>query len=116
MNVIEILVPFSFFAMLFGIAYLFLTTRNRERMALIEKGADASLFNTGRTSRSSLTVVTFALLSVGIGLGVLCGALLEKSGLDEGVAYPASIFIFAGIGLLSSYYINKSRSAKDELL
>jgi len=35
----EILIPLSFFAAVFGIAYLYFITRNKERMALIEKGA-----------------------------------------------------------------------------
>ena len=38
----------AFFATVFGIMYIHYTTRNKERMALIEKGADASLFNTGK--------------------------------------------------------------------
>ncbi len=38
----------AFFATVFGIFYVHYTTRNKERMALIEKGADASLFNTGK--------------------------------------------------------------------
>ena len=44
----------AFFAMVFGIAYVYYTTRNKERMALIEKGADASLFNTGKEGQNSL--------------------------------------------------------------
>ena len=48
-NVMEVLVAFiAFFATVFGIYYVHITTRNKERMALIEKGADASLFNTGK--------------------------------------------------------------------
>ncbi len=35
-------------AAIFGIMYLFYSTRHKERLALIEKGADASLFNTGK--------------------------------------------------------------------
>lgn len=116
MNVTEILVPISFFAMVFGIAYLFLTTRNRERMALIEKGADAALFNTGRTSKGWSPIVTFSLLSIGIGIGVLIGALLEEVGLQEGVSYPAAIFIFAGLGLFLSFYINRKSNSTDDML
>ena len=41
---VEILIPISLFLMIFGIIYLYYSTRNRERMALIEKGADASIF------------------------------------------------------------------------
>ena len=38
----EILIPISFFLAVFGVIYLFLSTRNKERLALIEKGADAT--------------------------------------------------------------------------
>ena len=38
----------ALFATVFGIMYVFYTTRNKERLALIDKGADASLFNTGK--------------------------------------------------------------------
>jgi hypothetical protein len=49
LNIMETLVAFiALFATIFGIMYVHYTTRNKERMALIEKGADASLFNTGR--------------------------------------------------------------------
>ena len=40
----------ALFAAIFGIMYVYYTTRHKERMALIEKGADASLFNTGKES------------------------------------------------------------------
>jgi len=112
----EFLIPLGFFATIFGIIYLYLTTRNRERMALIEKGADASLFNTGRSLRAGQLLVSLALLAIGIGVGVLTGAMLEQAGLDEDVAYPASVFIFAGLGLLISYYLNKRNADKDDLV
>ena len=35
----EIIVPIVFFALVFGIVYIALNARNKERMALIEKGA-----------------------------------------------------------------------------
>ena len=36
----EILIPISLFLAIFGIIYLYLSTRNKERLALIEKGVD----------------------------------------------------------------------------
>ena len=36
----EFVVPVAMFACVFGILYVYFTTRNRERMAMIEKGAD----------------------------------------------------------------------------
>lgn len=86
---------------------MYLTTRNKERLALIEKGADASLFNTGKKKGFGSIVLNLALLAIGIGLGVLVGAMLEQSGMEEDVAYPASIFIFAGLGLVTSFFVNR---------
>ena len=42
----EIVILIGLFSVVFGIAYLYFSTRNKERMALIEKGADASIFVT----------------------------------------------------------------------
>jgi len=33
----EILIPITMFAAIFGIFYVFLTTRNKERLSMIEK-------------------------------------------------------------------------------
>jgi hypothetical protein len=111
---VEIIVPLGLFATIFGVVYLFLTTRNSERLALIEKGADAKMFNTGRSFGSGQMVLSLALISMGIGVGVLTGAMLEQMGMDDDVSYPASIFIFAGLGLLVSYFVNRRLSLKDE--
>ena len=44
----EVAIVFMFlFAVIFGIFYLFYSTRNKERLALIEKGTDASIFMKG---------------------------------------------------------------------
>jgi RNA polymerase sigma factor (sigma-70 family) len=37
----EVLIPLIVFGTMFAMLYVFLTTRNKERLALIEKGADA---------------------------------------------------------------------------
>ena len=112
----ELLIPLGFFATVFGVVYLFLTTRNRERMALIEKGADARLFNSGKSFSGAQFILSLALLAIGVGCGVLCGGILESSGVHEDVSYPSSIFIFAGVGLLISFYLNRRLSNKDEYL
>lgn len=102
----SILVPFIVFATMFGIVYVFLTTRNKERMALIEKGADASLFNTNRKYNWKNFVLSSGMLLVGISLGILVGSILMKSiQLEKGVAYPMSIFFFAGLSLIIYFFI-----------
>jgi hypothetical protein len=110
----EVLIPLGLFATIFGVVYLFLTTRNRERMALIEKGADAKMFNTGKSLGGGGIILSLALLAIGVGTGVLTGGILETMGMDDDVSYPASIFIFAGIGLLISFFLNRRLTQKDD--
>jgi len=112
----EILVPFTVFACVFGVFYLFFSTRHRECMALIEKGADASLFeskkdNTGMLRR--LAVLNVALTSMGIGLGITMAIFLYQA-TGEDAVYPASIFLMAGAGLLASYLIGSKMKASSQ--
>lgn len=98
----EIIVVPIVFGVIFGVFYLYFSTRNKERLALIEKGADASIFNVGRKAGSSwkVIVINLAFLLIGIGLGVLFANILDTySGLDEDAVYPAMIFLMAGVGL-----------------
>ena len=96
---------------IFGIYYLYISARNRERLALIEKGADASIFYTKHkhvTPVWKVVVVNLAMLSVGIGLGIFIANILSMNmGVDEDVAYPGTIFLMAGIGLLSGFFVTK---------
>ncbi|MFP4845526.1 DUF6249 domain-containing protein [Winogradskyella sp. PE311] len=108
----EILIPLSFFAVIFGMVYLYYSTRNKERLALIEKGADASIFNIGKRSGSSwkVVVINIAFLLMGIGLGTFLAALIDTyTNLEEG-AMAAVIFFMAGVGLYLGY-----RQTKKEL-
>jgi len=102
----NILVPLIIFGTIFGIVYVFFTTRNKERLALIEKGADASMFNTNRKFNWKSFLLSSGMLLVGIGVGIMFGALFSKSiPLEEDVAYPMSIFTFAGISLIVYYFV-----------
>jgi len=111
----EILIPISLFAAIFGIVYLYFSTRNKERLALIEKGADASIFNLGKRTGSSwkVVVINFAFLLMGIGIGVFIANILDTySALDEEAIYPAMIFTMAGVGLYVGY--TQTKKALDD--
>jgi len=109
----EALIVFIIFGSMFAVVYIFLTTRNKERMALIEKGADAKLFKAGPgKSNIGLIVLNIALMAIGIGIGVLLASLLSQNGMDEEVAFPAMIFIGGGLGLLAGFFA--SRKFKDD--
>jgi len=107
----EVLVAFiAFFATVFGIMYVFYTTRNKERLALIEKGADASLFNGAITPGFSWGKLSLKLgmLSIGIALGILIGELLTTNfNLNDDVSYPSMIFLFGGLALVMFYFVDR---------
>ncbi|MBT8281313.1 MAG: hypothetical protein KJO16_07015 [Muriicola sp.] len=107
----EIIIFVSIFLMIFGISYLYLTTRNKERLALIEKGAEASIFVKGKKEGTApfwkVLILNIALLLLGIGLAIFIAALLVEIGLDEDVAYPGTIFIMAGLGLFLGFTLTK---------
>ncbi|MBT8325671.1 MAG: hypothetical protein HKN99_06030 [Winogradskyella sp.] len=107
----EILIPISFFLAIFGIVYLYLNTRNKERLALIEKGAEASIFNKGGHTAPiwKVLILNIALLLMSIGIGIFVASLLDYGlGVDEDVAYPATIFLMAGIGLFVGFTMTKN--------
>ena len=107
----ELVIVPVIFGVIFGIFYLFIAARNKERLALIEKGADASIFygkDRKVTPMWKVIIINMALLSMGIGIGIFIAAILSQSlNVDEDVAYPGTIFLMAGIGLFSGYYLTK---------
>lgn len=108
----EFLIPIAFFGSLFGIAYVYLITRNRERMALIEKGTDPALFRNPQRGRFSLK---FGLVFVGIAIGILMGAVLTANvpGLREEAANFSMIFLFGGLALIISHFLEaKTRNSE----
>jgi len=111
-----ILIPISLFLAIFGIVYLYLSTRNKERLALIEKGADASIFMRDRSHTSpvwKILILNLALLLMAIGLGVFIASILHYNvGVDEDVAYPGTIFLMAGIGLFVGFNMTKNLDKK----
>jgi len=104
MNV-EILVPLAFFALIFASLYVHLTTRNKERLALIEKGASPELFKTKSDEGSGYGSFKIGLFLIGIATGIVAGYYLNSAGMDEVAAYFSMIFLFGGIGLVVSFLL-----------
>jgi hypothetical protein len=103
----EVIIPVVLFLVIFGIFYLYFSSRNKERLALIEKGADASIFFGPKSERTGKWVFKVGILAIGIALGVLIAAALVSAGMEHGIAFPASIFLFGGIALVVAYFLGR---------
>jgi tellurite resistance protein TehA-like permease len=113
---IPILVPISMFTMIFGIIYL----RNRERMAMIERGMDPRL-NKPKSSGYNTYTLTWGLLLIGAGIGLFLAYVLDYSVFktfntenENPAIYFSLIAIFGGSGLFLSYRIEKNDTKKRE--
>jgi len=116
----EIAVLAIIFGSIFGVFYLYFSTRNKERMALIEKGADASIFMKGHQKNAApfwkVFILNLGLLAMGIGIGILLGSILSyyfgyngpwnqrpSNAIDSEIFYSSSIFLCAGAALLIGF-------------
>jgi hypothetical protein len=105
---VELIIPLAFFASVFGIIYVYFQARNKERLALIEKGADASIFFSQEGKKGNKHVLLkIGLFLIGIAVGVVAGYLLSMTGMNEQAGYISMIFLFGGLGLIVYYPINK---------
>lgn len=103
----DILIPIvallSVFGSLFGIAYMFFSTRHKERMSMIQQGADPLLF---ATEANPMKVLKWGMFLIGLALGAIVGNWVWiQFGMEPGVAFPAMIFVFGGISLVLFYVI-----------
>ena len=106
----DIIVPVSMFLAIFGILYVFFTTRNKERLALIEKGADPGILSSKHSFKK--TTLKYGMFFMGIGLGILMGNILESyAGLKEEVAYFSMIFLFGGLSLVLHHMVASKDNA-----
>lgn len=114
----EVIIIPIIFGVIFAIAYLYFSTRNKERLALIEKGADASIFMRGKREGASpfwkVILLNLSLLLMGIGAAIFVASILVYSlGVEEEVAYPGTIFLLAGVGLMVGFNMTKRLEKED---
>ena len=118
----DIFVPLSFFGLIFGIVYV----RNRENMALIERGINPRA-KPVRPQQEGPYYLKYALLLIGVGVGMLLGRIIDTTmlphhllanGLPDAAVehrnkliYFALIAIFGGIGLVIAYFMERKEWA-----
>jgi uncharacterized membrane protein YesL len=88
------------------IYYFSRKAKNKERMAMIEKGVDPSLYI--KESPISNKVLLFGMLLGGIGLGLLVGYIIAMAmGLELAPIMPILAILFGGFGLIGYYMYEK---------
>ena len=99
-------------AVILGLVHL--RNKNKERMAIIEKGVDPAIFKEQfRTSKNvSLKVGIFL---IGIALGIITGSIMANTVFyfPEEVSYFSSIFLFGGLSLLITFLIDRNAQKKE---
>ena len=99
----------AFFACILLTIFFQLMAKNKERMAMIEKGINLSDLNPKNKSRS--IILKYVFLLIGLSIGVLAGYfLIEMSNIHHAAAYFSMILFFGGIGLLVYYIIDKNKN------
>jgi hypothetical protein len=104
-----IFVPIGFFLAIFAILYVYWTTRTKERLALIEKGADANIF---KTEPSKYALLKWGIFLIGLSVGVITGFALANV-VNEVVAFFTMIFFFGGVALIVAHFLTNKLAKKE---
>lgn len=90
------------------IIYKAIQLKNKEKLALIEKGMDPSLADSG-PKRSKQRHLKNGLMLIGIAAGIFSGYILDiTTNIPEFVSYPTMILIFSGLPLLYFHSLTKN--------
>jgi len=108
----EVIIVPILFGVLFGIVYLFFSTRNKERMALIEKGIGAEIFFSKKDRKTApiwkVLILNISVLLMGIGAGIFIATIIDAYTTIGDSVYPGTIFLTAGIGLFVGFNLTKN--------
>ncbi len=104
-----IIITLGLFTMFVLIVYYIARAKNKERMALIEKGIDLSTIYRKKDRKDSFFKV--GVIVVGLSVGLLFGMLLSQiQVIPPFIAYFAMILLFGGIGILAGNYLSEKKN------
>lgn len=109
----EVLIPLIVFSATFGMYYLWITARHRERMAMIEKGlAAADLASEEKPWRT----LRHGMVTMAIGLGLLLGYIFQAHAMtnagDNPLPYFVMVPICVGLALVAHHFIVRRQRNK----
>lgn len=102
----EVMIPLLAIGGFFVMIILLRQFTNKERLLMIEKGADPGQF---RITNNSWSLV-LGTLAIGAGIGLMVANFLESTFNMDEVVYPAMLFVFGGIGLI----VGRKMAQKEE--
>ena len=106
--VLPVIAILAIFGSMFGVTAIFLISRNRERIKLIESGRDPGVYE--KLKRDPM--MTWALLAAGIGVGLLFGYALEQvTDIPGEIAYTSLVLLCSGAGLYVNHMIQKGAAS-----
>ncbi len=112
----EVLVPLIVFASLFGVVYIIVSARHRQRMAMIEKGITPADMMERKDPYRSLKS---GLVGIGVGIGLLLGYLFQTYVMvnadDNPLPYFIMVTICGGIALIIHHKMVRSKEGMDKL-
>ncbi|NQT78555.1 MAG: hypothetical protein HQ565_12660 [Bacteroidetes bacterium] len=107
-EITPIFVLLIIFGFIYGIVYI--AIRKKERMEMLAKGVDPAIFN---LEKPNITTIRYGLLLIGVAIGILLGNILEATScLDEEVSYFSMIFLWGGMALVISHFVEKYQRKK----
>lgn len=98
--------------LIISLVYIISINRNKEKMALIEKGFNPSDY---MKDQFVFNTLKFGIASMGMGLGFLLALLMDEfvfPQFDNPAIYPACIFLMLGISLILYHAFLKARENK----
>ena len=107
------LTPIFVLAIIFGFIYgiVYLGVKRKERQYMIDKGVDPSVFT---ELKPGMAAIRYGLLLIGVAVGILVGNILDATTvLEEEVSYFSMIFLFGGLALVISYFLEKHQAKKE---
>lgn len=97
----DAIVSIVLFAAVFGLIYVYLVSRHRERMSILEKNV-VSPFK----AVDNINLLKYGIICLGIAAGTIAGYLLYDFGaVDENFAYTSMVFLFGGISLIVAFFV-----------
>ena len=108
MDITGIIAIIFTFSTAFGIVYIVMSTRHRERMAMIERGVNP---NEGSRKPDPEKALKSGLEAIAVAIGLGCGYVLNVyTGIERPWVYLGPVIFCVGVVMILYYFRSKDRA------